>query len=801
MIKGKDYKVDARVLKYADSKEAWLKELEVLEKVYVLYDDYKETEEINYDNVTELLNGISGTKVLISVLPFAYDEILPKVGIKIDDGKLPIIDFDGDEEDSSKIAFYNTWENELAILKNIADSAEILELQSLEEIDLDLIKNEENVDALSTIMGDIYASDLLKEPLVDFMKDTINEFVADYNVEFSTSELLSINTKEKWNNELTNISDALDVDLSVEDNVNSNNLKKIFNSIGNMALFKTKKVDILKYAVKESNFLTEEEYNSISWPNDSSQAEIDAFWDNETDVLVKIVDEKETVESLTSLTIETISVDVIGALINDVMKSNILKPIVVNKVSQLLLDNEVKDDRDVEGGSENLKISVGSVEDWVEELSSIKQMINISEETMDDVVNGEQKNAVEKMFASIETSELLKNTRANLLLKAIKTINITEVPSDVTVDVLKADSYLKYNDEKNVIIEVSKNKSAFDNLATMTLDTIDTNSIGGLLNTVTSSIIFKDYVVDKIKTVLVDNDVRDDRDGEAHTSTINLEASIAGVSDWKNELSIVKGMLNMDSSSFNSIVDGKTNVEKVFENIENSELLVNTRAHLLIKAIKIINLADVSVPSNVTISMLMGDDYKQYNNEKNVFITFAENKAAVEGLADITALTDENKKAMGAVLDAMKTSKILGNKYISTISDALSTIRSNEDLVSYGVSFNTNYLDIIWSSEYAQDGVTVTKNGEIDNLLVIKDNISTVADYKFSDLLSNKMIVITTIGKTLDAVSASYLLGEDQSVKIANTVISTITNNNITSVTKDIDKTWSDSFEEALSAY
>ena len=65
---------------------------------------------------------MSGTKVFISLLPFAYDEILPQVGIEIDSEGFPVIDFDEENEDSSKVEFYNKWEGELTILKNIADS-------------------------------------------------------------------------------------------------------------------------------------------------------------------------------------------------------------------------------------------------------------------------------------------------------------------------------------------------------------------------------------------------------------------------------------------------------------------------------------------------------------------------------------------------------------------------------------------------------------------------------------------------------------------------------------------------------
>ena len=150
LLKDKDYKVDGRVLRYVDTKEKWLLELNVLEDALVLYDEFGETEVVDYAKVTGLLNDMSGTKVFISLLPFAYDELLPNVGIEIDSEGFPVIDFDEATEDSSKVEFYNMWEGELTILKNIADAIGVLELQSLEDINIDLIKDEENVDALAT---------------------------------------------------------------------------------------------------------------------------------------------------------------------------------------------------------------------------------------------------------------------------------------------------------------------------------------------------------------------------------------------------------------------------------------------------------------------------------------------------------------------------------------------------------------------------------------------------------------------------------------------------------------------------
>lgn len=1023
LLKDKDYKVDARVLKYVDSKDDWLKELSVLEKGFDLYKEFNDTETVYYEKVTGLLNDLSGTKVMISILPFAYDELLPKIGIELDSEGLPSIDFDGENEDSSKKEFYDTWEDELVVLKNIADAAGDLRLQSLDDITVDLLKEEEKVESLSVVMSEVYKSDMLREPFVDFMKDTMNEFVVDYGVEFTKEELLSVDTKDKWKNEFDNINEVLSVDFSDEENIDSTNLKTVFDAVDSMELFKTKKIDILKYAVKESNFLTQEEYDGISWPSSDDQDSIDAYWDNETSILLKIVDKKDTIETLTtSVELKTMDTDEIGGLLNDVMDSNILKNIVADKMVTLFTDNDVRDDRDEGNSTVNLKNNVLSVSDWKSELSSIQEMVNISEENMNEVENG--KTRVESMFDSIEESELLQNTRANLLLKAVKTIDITKVPDDVTVGVLKANNYSKYNNEKNVIINVSKEKELFDELGTMSLDTMDTDRIGTLMNTVTSSIIFKDYVVDEITKVLVNNDVKDDRDANDSTvylkenianvndwkvelatvkkmnssideisvvkyieivelnrysrsgeegnysytqdnegeylkdngqyyliektyrynrsgeegdysytrvddgnylkitetkvddifasieasqllqnsranlllkavrtiditevpstvtvdslrdnnyaqynnekmviikvskeknmfdnlgsmelknididkfgdlmdtvagsvifkdyfvgeivkvfvsnelyddrdygtsKTVNLQSSIASVTSWKSELEIVQDMLNMNKDNFNEIPvgDTRTRIEIMFDNIEDSELLKYKRANLLIKAIKTINLADVSIPTGVTVKTLSDDDYAQYGKETNVFVVFAENRDAIDNLNDITKL-GASKNAIANVLDAMKESKIFETKYVNTIDTSLSSINNNQDLKNYGVVFKTkeqtnNYKDIVWSNE-------------INNLTTISDNINTVSKYDKTsiDTPEERVITVGIIGSTLDAVSGSQFLGNEQTDKIADSVISALTNGLITNVDKDANKTWSQVFTEALEIF
>lgn len=630
LLEKSDIKVDARVIKYVDSKEAWLKELKVLETAYDLYDEYKNTDQVNYDNVTELLNELTGTKVLISVLPFTYDYLLPKIGIEIDSEGLPIIDFDGEKENISKIAFYNTWEEELVLLNNIADSINVLRLQSLEDITIDLLNEEDNVEALANVMGEVYKSDLLKDPFVDFMKDKINGFVEDYNVEFTKEELLSIDTKEEWENEFTNINKVLNVDFSDESNITKDNLKTVFDAVEEMDLFKSKKVAILKYAVKNSNFLTEEEYNSISWPNSTNQEDIDAFWNNETSVLLNVIDKKETIETLTtSVDLQTLDVSEIGELLNETMKSDILSVVVVDKI----------------------------------------------------------------------------------------------------VDLLK------------------------------------TNGIN-----------------------------HDDDTGE---STVNLENSIKSVSDWSVELAIIKNMLNMTSDTFDDKVHGVTAIETMFEDIDNSELLSKTKANLLIKAIEILNIDGIST-DEVSVDILKatynGETYYQYNNEVDVFISFAENRDIIESLTDITSLTGDNKIKVAGLLDKLEFSTILSGKYETTIDNSLAEIKKEQALQDYNVSFK--------SAEEARD---VEWDSEIDRLISIKDTISVVAGYTSSSVVSDRETTLANIGATLDAVEASAFLGSTQADKIADEIVTILTKDlsddkKITNITKETDKSWKETFDSVLAS-
>lgn len=626
-FKNKEYKVDARILRYVDSKEAWLAELDVLDNAYVIYDEYRERDTINYSNVTSLLNDLSGTKVLISILPFAYDELLPKLGIEINGEGLPAIDFDKENEDASKVEFYNTWESELVLLKNVADNVEVLKLQSFDDISVSMLDEEENVEALANVMGEVYKSNLLKNAFAKFMSEKINSFVSEYNVSFTDSELLNINTSQKWYNEFININEILKIDFNDQNNINGTNLEKVFDAVSDMELFKTKKIDILKYAIKESEFLTEGEYNSISWPSDDQS--IDTFWETETSVLVDVVNERNTIETLaTNLDLKTMDVAKVGTLLDRVMDSSILNKIVTDKVSVLFASNGVKDDRD----------------------------------------KGE--------------------------------------------------------------------------------------------------------------------------------STTYLKQNISSVGDWKKELSIIKDMLTMDKDTFDDKEGNKSNIEIMLDNIEKSELLKNTRANLLIKAINTIEINGVSIPGGVDVDTLTYNGYTQYNYETNVLRTFASNSNEINSLGvNITSISDnENvKKSIYEILDSMKLSVIFKEKYVATVESTLNTI-DNEIKESGYTNIKTNRSDAV--NKYKN----INWKNEINSLSIIGANINEVASFDTSsiDTSEKRVKVINIVGQTLDEIEKSAFLGSVSASEIANKVVSALTGGIVTGINKGSYPTWSEAFNAKI---
>ena len=820
MLEGKDYKIDARVLKYVTSKEAWLKELAVLEKGFDIYSDYDESETIYYDKVTGLLNEISGTKVMISILPFAYDELLPKLGLEIDSSGFPSIDFGEESEDSSKAEFYETWEEELVLLKNIADAFGELQLQSLEDISVDLLNDEDKVESLSVVMGEVYKSNMLKEPFVDFMKDTMNDFIKDFGIEFSKEELLRIDTKDKWHNEFSNINKVLSIDFNDENNITATNLKTVFDAVDSMTLFNEKKITILKYAVENSGFLSEEEMRKIEWPDSTSQEEIDTFYDNETGIFLKIVDKKDTIESLGSLdlTDEGLNTAELGSLIDDAMDSSILSVIVVDKMVALFESEDVNigDDRDYGTGSnEYLVASIKNVGSWQEELDIIKGMLDIKETNFNEEKDG--KTRVEQMFIDIEeNSDLLVNMRASILMRAVSLINMDEADtSNVNVDELMKNDYAQYDKEVDVIVSVSKNKTLFEEFGDVDLvnDTLD--PMGELLDKVMNSIIFNKYAINELANLFIEQDIRDDRDEGSSTTKLKEGIGSIGVKEgtsWVSELNLLQSMLNVKEENFNQEVSsGVTRVEQMFDDIENSDLLVNMRANILMKAVNLLAVDGVNT-SYVSVNSLKAiynsEEYYQYHKEVDVLVTFAENKSAINDLVDvdISNLDSNSKATVATLLDSIKLSDIFKDKYVSLLdgdgtSDnpgALSAVRNNSDLASYGVSVKTksetnNYRDISWANE-------------IENIDVIIENIGVLKSYNGEtikkDTDSTTVISIAeTIGTTLDAVGACDLLSDGADKVIANKVIK-----QITGVTPDPEltndgSTWTSVFEEAINAY
>ena len=159
---------------------------------------------------------------------------------------------------------------------------------------------------------------------------------------------------------------------------------------------------------------------------------------------------------------------------------------------------------------------------------------------------------------------------------------------------------------------------------------------------------------------------------------------------------------------------------------------------------------------------------------------------------DITNLAGTEKDSMVVLLDKLEDSVVLKNKYESTIDGSLSSIKQNQDLKDYNVTFKS-----------ANDARDVNWSKEIDNLILIKTNVSTVADYELSDVVNDRSTTFDIIGKTLDAVEESSFLGTTQANNIAKQVVTKLTSTlpdeyKVTSVSKNTGETWKDAFDRVV---
>ena len=98
---------------------------------------------------------------------------------------------------------------------------------------------------------------------------------------------------------------------------------------------------------------------------------------------------------------------------------------------------------------------------------TINEIINMTSDTFNNEENG--KTLVEIMFDKIHGSDLLNGTRANLLLKAVETMNIEGVSgTGVTVsnltEVKDSTAYYQYNKEVELFKKFARNKDSIDGL-------------------------------------------------------------------------------------------------------------------------------------------------------------------------------------------------------------------------------------------------------------------------------------------------------------------------------------------------
>ena len=225
------------------------------------------------------------------------------------------------------------------------------------------------------------------------------------------------------------------------------------------------------------------------------------------------------------------------------------------------------------------------------------------------------------------------------------------MPAVVPLDEAKLEQVDDWQIELGYIKAVVNNPYDINNFAGFDISAAtdtDINNVGTLLNDALSSFLVSDYVANEMINVLAAQDI--DKD-------VN---EIKAVSDWVEELELIKEMLEMDENS------NVTDIENLFIKIENSDLLSSEKERILVE---IANKIDPNIPLSTTLNA------QEYIDEKAMLIKMFEFKDDLDTLIDpgfdFATADDTFISELGSLIDDAATSKLFEAKVTDNLREAL----------------------------------------------------------------------------------------------------------------------------------
>ena len=668
----------------------------------------------NKENLTIVFDAIEDMKLLDGaredLLLYAVESI----------GVLPQADFEAIDKDAVD------YSEEKEILLNVVDKMDLV--KDLSDLDFATITDNQISD-LSFVLENVLSSKIFG----NYAANMIIDLSTNVGVTLDKQTVINANT---WENDLKLIRSA--TTLSV-DSFNRDTLEPLLDGLEVSDLLKDVKVDMLLDAVETAAVLPQADFEAID------KDAVD--YSEEKEILLNVVDKIDIVKDLSELNFATMTDNQITDL------SYILNNVLQSKIFGDYTATIIVDAAQNVGANIN-KQTVVNANTWENDLKLIRTATNLNSDTF-------VRNTIEPLLNGMESSSLLKDVKNDVLLETVRKLNIDglTIPSSLTGE------QLNYTDEKNAILAASDNLDLLTSISKqeMNLSTVDSNQVSELLLKTIKSQIFSNTVVSSLVEVFNDNSIRHDFDLTGNGNLENTIKSISTKEMWKQEIDLIQGLL---------VVDTKEEVTStLFTNIEESVLLGGCKANLLLRMLKEISIKqpDLKLNVNLKVEDLTQDSYAQYEVEKKVLLDLSN----LEGISNLEDITESNKGEMADMLNNLSDSTVFTKSYSDLVSKIVTSMSENSELISWGVTVNSNPQVTDW-------------NDELTALLTIKDSVSKI------NSMTLQTANVELVGETLDQMDISKIV--DGSEAAAN-VIATKISGTSTTISKVGYNSWIEAFD------
>lgn len=423
--------------------------------------------------------------------------------------------------------------------------------------------SDDKISDIAYLLANILDSNIFK----DYVADTIVDLANNQDVSLTKELVVNANS---WEEDLKLIKKALNMN---NEGFNKANVEEVLLGIKTSSLLGPIKEELLINTIKKVSIEGITIDNSITSEDIDYDIEMDAIL-VAADQLTLLEDISSTSFDLESVVNDTTKLNNLSSILNKGLKSQLFKTSISDNLVKVLNDNDIKNDLDTTGNT-NLINSIYSVNDWNEELTNIKSLLDV--DSKDKLTN--------EIFTLIEDSSLLGGCKANIMIKMVNEVNKGISNEDDKLTVPSVSELLNVIDSSNNITQYDLEKeillkaSDIDNIEASNIDNSNKEVIASLLNGMKESVIF-----DKQYNTLI-KEIGDTIKEKESTVTIKDNPQIT---DWNQELTtLIEIRDTVKSASEAKLTDSgvATTIANVLDKMDQSELISDDSSQNLANSI------------------------------------------------------------------------------------------------------------------------------------------------------------------------------------------------------------------------